>query len=377
MDPMIPMCATPHTAPFFFAVNIACVLWNTVAAASNSSIYFRSRRNSRTRRRNKVNGMARHQLSQSPYIAAVSHSLGWWKTVADISREHKMESTLSALFVEHPLPELEALLKGAVARHELTVHFQPQYDLITGRGIGVEALVRWSLPDGEAIPPPVFISIAERTGQIRPLGEWVLHSACDTVGSWHNLGGVAPTLSVNVSTLQIDEAFFGVIERTIEATGFSAQRLELEITESALAADPDMIVDCLERWKELGVSIAVDDFGTGYSSLSYLSRLPVDRLKLDKSFVHRMIYEKKTASIVRSVFALGKEMGMAVLAEGIETERQLDMLKQFGCRQGQGFLMAKPVPASDARALVAMPWGTRLMPVFRPERTSSKGLYAA
>jgi EAL domain-containing protein (putative c-di-GMP-specific phosphodiesterase class I) len=184
-------------------------------------------------------------------------------------------------------------------------------------------------------------------------------------------------LSVNVSTHQINEEFCDVVKRILERTGFAGERLELEITESALIANAELAIRCCERWRELGVHIAVDDFGTGYSSLSYLSRLPVDRLKLDKSFVHRMIAEKKTAAIVRSVLALGKDLGVAVLVEGIETEAQFAMLEQMGCEQVQGFLLAKPVPANEARALLLMPWGARFAPVFRPERVLDRGLHAA
>jgi EAL domain-containing protein (putative c-di-GMP-specific phosphodiesterase class I) len=297
-----------------------------------------------------------------------------------------MESKLRVLLVENPkvdrrleasLPQLDVLLRDAITRHELTVHYQPQYEVDGGRGCGVEALARWTLPGGESISPSVFIPLAESAGLICALGAWVLQHACETACSWLDLTGRPTSLSVNVSTLQINEEFGAIIERIIEVTGFPGSRLELEITESAMISDTDRAIDCMEQWKELGVQIAVDDFGTGYSSLSYLSRLPVDRLKLDKSFVHRMPFEKKTAAIVRSVLALGRDMGIAVLAEGIETERQFDMLERLGCLQVQGYLFAKPAPEKEAYALLAMPWGTRLMPVFRPERAVNRGLHAA
>jgi EAL domain-containing protein (putative c-di-GMP-specific phosphodiesterase class I) len=297
-----------------------------------------------------------------------------------------MESKLNVLFLEK-LPEeawtarhrppMEVLLSEAILRRELMVHFQPQYEVNCGQGIGIEALARWTLADGLEISPMVFIPFAEGTGLICALGAWVLEHACATVGAWGDFDGRAPSLSVNVSTHQINEEFCGVVERILERTGFAGERLELEITESALIANAELAIRCCERWRELGVHIAVDDFGTGYSSLSYLSRLPVDRLKLDKSFVHRMIAEKKTAAIVRSVLALGKDLGVAVLVEGIETEAQFAMLEQMGCEQVQGFLLAKPVPANEARALLLMPWGARFAPVFRPERVLGRGLHAA
>jgi EAL domain-containing protein (putative c-di-GMP-specific phosphodiesterase class I) len=272
---------------------------------------------------------------------------------------------------------LDILLSEAVMQRELMVHFQPQYEVDGGRGCGVEALARWTLMDGQEVSPTVFIPIAERTSLICHLGAWVLEHACEALSAWGDADGHAATLSVNVSTHQINEEFCATIERIIERTGFAAERLELEITESALIADADSAIESLERCRALGVRIAIDDFGTGYSSLYYLSRLPVDRLKLDKSFVHRMTYEKKTAAIVKSVLALGAEMDITVLAEGIETERQFAMLQDWGCKQVQGFLFAKPVPAVEARALLMTPFGARPAPVFRAENVTSRGLHAA
>jgi EAL domain-containing protein (putative c-di-GMP-specific phosphodiesterase class I) len=272
---------------------------------------------------------------------------------------------------------LEARLMAAVRRSELKVHFQPQYDVECGQGCGVEALARWTAPDGEEISPTVFIPVAERIAMICPLGAWVLGHACETVARWGSLGGQAPTLSVNISTHQINERFTRVIERALKTSGLPPAQLELEITESALIADAEFAIACCEEWRALGVHIAVDDFGTGYSSLSYLARLPVDRLKLDKSFAQRMTLEKKTAAIVRSVLALGREMGVAVLVEGVETEEQFALLERLGCQQVQGYLLAKPVPAVEARALLVIPWGTRLAPISRPNHAANRGLHAA
>jgi EAL domain-containing protein (putative c-di-GMP-specific phosphodiesterase class I) len=300
-----------------------------------------------------------------------------------------MDNKLNVLFVQEVSSELdgarqtkrmgtlEARLISSVTRRELQVHFQPQYEVDGGDGCGVEALARWILPDGEEISPTIFIPIAERIALIHPLGAWVLEQACSTVAAWGQMGGHAPTLSVNVSAHQIDDKFCGVIERAIKLSGLPAAQLELEITETALFADIDLAIECCEAWRNLGVHIAVDDFGTGYSSLNSLARLPVNRLKLDKSFAERMTFEKKTAAIVRSVLALGKEMGMAVLVEGVETEEQLTLLAQWGCRQVQGFLFAKPVPAAQAKALLLLPWGNRLAPILRAKRATSRGLHAA
>ena len=277
---------------------------------------------------------------------------------------------------EHRLP-LDILLSEAVMQRELMVHYQAQYEVDGGRGCGVEALARWTLRDGTEISPTVFIPIAERTSLICRLGAWVLEQACQTVVAWGAAGGRPATLSVNVSAHQINGDFYGTIERVLASTGLAPERLELEITESALIADAESAIESLDRYKALGVRIAIDDFGTGYSSLCYLARLPVDRLKLDKSFVHRMTYEKKTAAIIKSVLALGAEMDITVLAEGIETERQFAMLQDWGCKQVQGFLFAKPAPAAEARALLLTPFGARQEPVFHAKKSTSRGLHAA
>jgi EAL domain-containing protein (putative c-di-GMP-specific phosphodiesterase class I) len=302
-----------------------------------------------------------------------------------------MESKLKARFVERRAPcapvkgerkdgqavPLETRLIAAVKRRELKVHFQPQYEVDCGQGCGVEALARWTLPDGEDISPTIFIPMAERIAMIWPLGAWVLQHACETVARWGSLGGQAPMLSVNVSTHQINERFCGIIDRVLRISGLPPAQLELEITESALIADAELAIACCEQWRALGVHIAVDDFGIGYSSLSYLARLPVDRLKLDKSFSQRVTFEKKTAAIVSSVLALGKEMGMAVVAEGVETEEQFAMLERLGCQQVQGYLLAKPLPAAEARALLMTPWGTRLAAISRQSHSTDRGVHAA
>lgn len=288
----------------------------------------------------------------------------------------KSAGALNDNWLEKSRVPLEDLLGEAIFKKELTVHYQPQYEVECGIGCGVEALARWTLPDGEEISPEVFIPLAERIALICPLGDWVLRHACETAVAWGTSSGRAPTLSVNVSTHQITESFCAVIEQVINDTGFPGDRLEMEITESALIGNADLAIECFEQWRTLGVHIAVDDFGTGYSSLSYLSRLPIDRLKLDRSFVQRMMFEKKTAAIVRSVFALGKELGITVLAEGIETEAQFAMLQRLGCEQVQGFLFARPVPAEEARALLLMPWGARLAPIFRLDNSLNRGLHA-
>jgi EAL domain-containing protein (putative c-di-GMP-specific phosphodiesterase class I) len=261
---------------------------------------------------------------------------------------------------------LELELAEALRLRALRMDFQPQFDLGSGRGCGVEALARWVRSTGEVIAPSVFIRIAERAGMIHTLGAWALHSACATASAWCRRAAQPTTLSVNVSALQIDEEFFSVIERTLKQTGFPAKQLELEITESALIANPALSIEHLNAWKQLGVRIAMDDFGTGHSSLSSLSSLPVDRLKLDRSLVHRMTLDKKGAAIMRLVVSLGAELDMEVIAEGVETEEQLQMLTDLGCPQAQGFLLGRPMTAELVQVALGKTWGNRAIPLRSP-----------
>jgi EAL domain-containing protein (putative c-di-GMP-specific phosphodiesterase class I) len=264
---------------------------------------------------------------------------------------------------------LETELEEALRLRTLRVVYQPQFRLFSGVGCGVEALARWARASGEIVPPSVFIRLAERAGMIRDLGAWVLQAACSTAVAWSGRGSQNTTLSVNVSALQIDEEFSGVIEQALEQSEFPAKRLELEITESALIANPALTIEYLNTWKELGVRIAIDDFGTGYSSLNYLSRLPVDRLKLDRSLIHRMTLDKKSATIMRLIVSLGAELDMEVIAEGVETEEQLQILTDLGCPQVQGYLLGRPMPAERVEGVLGKPWGNR--PARTPDRDSN------
>ncbi len=271
----------------------------------------------------------------------------------------------------------EAALRNAIEHHELSLHYQPQFEVRGGHACGVEALARWFRADGKVIDPSLFIPLAEQTGLIGALGAWVLQEACATVAAWAVPGERLPTLCVNVSTRQIGPGFASILASALELTGFPAKRLELEITESVLIENADLALECLEQCKRLGVSIAVDDFGTGYSSLSYLSRLPVDRLKLDKSLIHSMTSKVKDAAIVRALISLGRELGFAVIAEGVETEHQFEMLKAMGCRQVQGYLLAVPVCAAEARELLTKRWGMRRTPPPHTAEIATANLYAS
>jgi EAL domain-containing protein (putative c-di-GMP-specific phosphodiesterase class I) len=274
-------------------------------------------------------------------------------------------------------PGLIAHLREAITEHRLTVSYQPQFDLRSGLGIGVEALARWTPRDTQSVSPAVFIPLAERSGLIAALGTAVLELACETVSHWCEPPERDHTLSVNVSAHQVDTAFCDALELIVARTGFDPRRLELEITESALFSDEPLALACLARWKDLGVRIALDDFGTGYCSLSHLSKLPVDRVKLDKHFVCNMLTDRKNAAIVRAMIALGRDLDIAVMAEGVEAEEQLDALLAMDCPQAQGYLMAPPLPVAEARTLLGTQWGRRSRTTIHQIRSFNEDRHAS
>jgi EAL domain-containing protein (putative c-di-GMP-specific phosphodiesterase class I) len=282
------------------------------------------------------------------------------------------QSRLEARPAATEYSRLGADLGDATQRHALSIQYQPQFETHTGRGCGVEALARWTLSTGQIVAPSIFIPLAERLGTIHALGEWVLKSACETAFAWCSRDAQRTTLSVNVSACQINEAFCVVIERTLKESRFPAGRLELEITESALVGNTERTIECLKQWKRLGVQIAVDDFGTGYSSLNYLSRLPVDRLKLDQSLIHQMTLDTRSKTVMRSTISLGADLGIDVIAEGVETEDQFQMLEDLGCPRVQGYLLGRPMPPMQAQLALRKAWGNRPSPspVFLPSRIS-------
>jgi diguanylate cyclase (GGDEF)-like protein/PAS domain S-box-containing protein len=248
--------------------------------------------------------------------------------------------------------QLETGLRCALGRDELALEYQPLIDLTSGQPCGVEALMRWNRPDGQCVPPTQFIPIAEETGLISGLGGWALEQACKTMQSWRGARGAELTLGVNVSARQLTVDYFDVVAAVLHRTGFPALRLELEITESSVMDNVACALETLTRLRQLGVRIAIDDFGTGYSSLAYLSRLPIDRLKIDRSFVATIATGKQDVTIVQAIISLGKSLGLDVLAEGVETEAQLSILKQLGCDQAQGFLFSRPLRACDLHSVL-------------------------
>jgi len=253
----------------------------------------------------------------------------------------------------------EADLRRAIECKELTLFYQPQFQVAYGRACGVEVLARWFRPGGEAIEPCNFIPLAERAKLIGALGSWVLQEACKNVSTWRSQGTELITLSVNVSPHQINAAFPGIVQRALDLAGFPAERLELEITENELIGTGEASLECFRRLKVMGVRIAIDDFGSGYSSLNYLSRLPVSRLKLDKSLIHDLTTRWRDVAILRAIIGLGKELGVEVIAEGVETEQQFQILRKLGCAEVQGYLLARPAPQNDTQRVLARRWGMR------------------
>lgn len=242
--------------------------------------------------------------------------------------------------------QLETALRGALERGELTLHYQPQVFLANEQLAGVEVLLRWRHPDLGAISPARFIALAEEIGIIGELGTWVVVQACRQLVAWDQEGFFVPRLAVNLSMQQIEaEGLVAQIAEVLSGLGIDPQRLELEVTESVLMRSAERCTATLSALRGIGVAIAIDDFGSGYSSLGYLQRLPVDRLKIDRVFVEHLNEDLNDDAIARAVIVLGRSLGLAVLAEGVETRAQADFLLREGCHEAQGYLFGRAVPA--------------------------------
>jgi diguanylate cyclase (GGDEF)-like protein len=245
---------------------------------------------------------------------------------------------------------LETDLRNALANDEFSLDYQPIVNLKTRKISTCEALIRWHHPERGLVPPLEFISIAEKTGLINPIGEWVLRTACTSAAGW--AGGCS--VAVNVSPAQFRSSdFFGIVVDTLETSGLPATRLELEITELVVMQDSEMTVALLHRLKKLGIRIAMDDFGTGYSSLGYLRNFPFDKIKIDQSFIRDLSKNQDSLAILRSVVGFARTLGIVTTAEGVETQSQLDALKAEGCTEAQGFLFSRPKSASETSKMLA------------------------
>lgn len=248
---------------------------------------------------------------------------------------------------------LENRLRQALERGEFLLHYQPQADVRTGECVGMEALVRWNHPEQGMVSPGEFIPLAEETGLIVPLGEWVLREACRQNRAWQEAGLHPARVAVNISARQFRQRdLFEVVTRVLEETGLAPRHLELELTEGMVMNDPERVIETMTRLKELGVHLALDDFGTGYSSLVYLKRFPIDRIKIDRSFVCEITEDPDDAAIALTVISMAHSLGLKVIAEGVETAAHLEFLRKHECDEIQGYYLARPAPAHEAARML-------------------------
>ena len=253
---------------------------------------------------------------------------------------------------------MEGALRRAMEREEFALHYQPQVDIKSGQVIGVEALLRWNHPERGLVPPGEFIPLLEENNLIIPVGEWVLRTACAQSRAWQDAGLPPLRMAVNLSARQFrQDNLVEMIDSILRETGISPKLLELELTEGLLMENTSETSMILEQLKSRGVQVAIDDFGTGYSSLSYLKRFPIDRLKIDRSFVRDIITDSNDAAIAVAVISLGRSLGLSVIAEGVETPDQLEFLGVQKCDEYQGYHFSRPVPPEE------------IVRLFKPEKT--------
>jgi diguanylate cyclase (GGDEF)-like protein len=279
------------------------------------------------------------------------------------------------------LLQMETDMRRALERDEFLIHYQPIVALDNFRLRGFEALVRWQHPERGFISPMDFIPIAEETGLIVPLGELVMREACAQMQRWQAMFPVDPPLyvAVNLSSKQFSQStLIDKVADILKETGVNPSSVKLEITESLVMENIDTATDMLRQLRALGIKLAIDDFGTGYSSLSYLHRFPIDTLKIDRSFVTRMSENNENTEIVRTIVVLAQNLGMDVVAEGVETNEQLVLLQKLGCENGQGYFFSKPVAAEGAERIIAETYGALTSPLRRmnPQSNGKRVLVA-
>jgi EAL domain-containing protein (putative c-di-GMP-specific phosphodiesterase class I) len=244
-------------------------------------------------------------------------------------------------------------LRSAIERKQLVLHYQPQFAAPDGPITGVEALVRWMHPTRGLVGPDEFIPLAEKTGLIVPIGEWVLDEACRQIREWLDTGARDWNVAVNLSPVQFSHPqLTALVRETLARHRVEPRHLTIEVTESAAMRDVDASLLILQGLHDMGVRISIDDFGTGYSSLMYLKRLPASELKIDRGFVRELAHDAEDAAIVSSVVSLGHTLGIDIVAEGVETATQKEFLTRLGCNSLQGYLLGRPVPAADLDVFV-------------------------
>jgi diguanylate cyclase (GGDEF)-like protein len=264
---------------------------------------------------------------------------------------HFYSEDMTSSAYEHIL--FENALRDAIVNDEFYLVFQPQYNLKSKKLIGMEALVRWQHPDLGLVSPSRFIPIAEHSGQIRDIGNWVLMKACEQGKKWIDASFDIGRIAINVSAQQLHrENFLNDFKSTLRETGMPAQHIEIEVTETYIMKSPEQAINTLMALKELGMSVSIDDFGTGYSSMVYLKKLPVTHLKIDQSFVRDIPSDPEDVEITRAIIAMAKAINLKVIAEGIENQSQLELLKNIQCDYGQGFLLSLPMKPDEIEPLL-------------------------
>jgi diguanylate cyclase (GGDEF)-like protein len=260
---------------------------------------------------------------------------------------------------------LENDLRRAIARGEFELHYQPKVNIATGRVVGMEALLRWRHATRGLIAPAEFIPIAEDSGAIVEIGQWVIEEACRQNVKWQRAGALPLRVAVNISGVQFRQPdLLDTIAQALASSGLKPECLEIEITESVIMQDPSQMIIVLEKLSAMGVHVSIDDFGTGYSSLSYLKRFPLDKLKIDRSFIRDISCDTDDAAITRAIIGLAHNLRLSVIAEGVETREQLEFLRSLGCDEYQGYYKSKPLPAPEFQRLILSSSETAARPAF-------------